>query len=398
VVAAERRAVAAVAIAAVAVFADMYLTQPLLPELSREYGVSPAVAGTSVSSVVLAIALASSAYGPLGDFLGRKRTMVAGSALLALSTLACAFAPSFPALVVLRAVQGVLVPAVSAVAVAYLGDLRGGRDPGALVGIYIGATVAGGLIGRVGSGLLAERFTWRGSFVAFALATLVATAALALFLRSPRPRPARDIGAAFADSYRAMGRHLSDLRLLGAFFVGATMFFGFIGLFTYLPYLLTSPPFSLDTGTVAWFYASYLAGVLTAPVAGRLSRTVSRRVLVAAGFAIALVGLALSAIASLWAIVAGTLVMNVGMFTAQAVAPAFVNVIAERAKGGANALYQAFYYVGAVFGSTLPGIAWERAAWPGVLWTCGTSLVLGLVAGWCSMREEPRAAALAARP
>jgi len=374
----ERRIITAVALAAVAVFADMYLTQPLLPALSREYGVSAAKAGTTISSVVLAIALTSSAYGPIGDFFGRKTTMFVGSTLLALATLGCAFAPSFPVLVILRGVQGLLVPSVSAVAIAYLGELRGARGIGTVVGVYIGASVAGGLLGRVVSGLIADwSSSWRGSFVAFALLTLAA----ALGLRTlPQPHVAvREgrIASAFAGAYREMGAHLFDSRLLGAFVVGASLFFGFIGVFTYLPYLLSGMPYALSTGEIAWFYASYVAGIFTAPAAGRLSQRVSRRLLMAGGLAVALAGLALTALPSLGAIFAGTLVLCVGMFTAQAIAPAYVNVAARTAKGGANALYQVFYYVGAVLGSTLPGVAFERAGWNGVLWTCGASLALG---------------------
>jgi len=391
--AAERRAVAAIAFAAIAVFADMYLTQPLLPALGQTYGVSPAVAGGTVSAVVFAIALASSAYGPLGDFLGRKRVMAGGCALLGLATLACAVAPDFHTLVALRALQGLLVPSVTAVAVAYLGDLGGKRDLGGLVGLYIAATVAGGFAGRVGSGVIAEASSWRASFVTFGFLTLVAAGALALALRERRRPRERNIGLAFAAAYGAMLRHAGNARLLGAFLAGATLFFGFIGVFTYLPYLLTSPPFSLSTGTVAWFYTSYVAGVFTAPIAGRLSRRLPRRALVAAGFLVALAGLALTAVASLWAIVLGTVVLCIGMFTAQAVVPAYVNVTARTAKGGANALYQAFYYVGAVFGSTLPGLGWEWFGWPGVLATCGASMLFGLVAFVVLCRDEPRAAA-----
>jgi len=62
-------------IATVAVYADMYITQPILPLLSHEFGVAPATAGLTVSIVVLAIALASSAYGPLSDIFGRKPVM-----------------------------------------------------------------------------------------------------------------------------------------------------------------------------------------------------------------------------------------------------------------------------------------------------------------------------------
>ena len=364
-------------LAAVAVFADMYVTQPLLPLLSAEYGVSAAVAGTTVSAVVFTIALASSAYGPLGDALGRKKVMAAGCALLALATLACGFAPGFTALVALRAVQGVLVPSVSAVAIAYLGDLRGGEDPGSLVGAYIGATVFGGLVGRVGSGLIAQASSWRTPFYVFAAVTLLAAAALFFALEEPK---AAETHNGFAAAYREMGAHVGNPRLFGAFLVAATLFFGFIGIFTYLPYLLSAPPFSLSTGTIAWFYAAYLAGVFTAPLAGRLSGRYSRRVLIAAGFVVALCGIALTALGALTAIAAGTIVLCIGMFAAQAIAPAYVNVTATTAKGGANALYTTFYYVGAVLGSTLPGLALERFGWSGVVWTCAASLVVGLVA------------------
>ncbi len=391
--AAERRAVAAIAFAAVAVFSDMYVTQPLLPALGAEFHVSPSVAGSTVSAVVFMIALTSSAYGPFADFLGRKRVMAGGCTLLGLATFACAFSPNLTALIVLRSLQGAFVPAVSAVAIAYLGDLRRKRDIGGLVGLYIAATVTGGMVGRVGSGLIADRWSWHASFVAYGCLTLAAALALALTLRERRVRAGRSMLAAFADSYRAMGRHLGDSREVGAFIAGGTLFFGFIGLFTYLPYLLTSPPFSLSTGTVAWFYASYAAGVFTAPIAGRLSARISRRLLMSIGFIVALAGLALTALPSLVAVALGTVVMCVGMFTAQAIVPAYVNVTATVAKGGANALYQAFYYVGAVFGSTLPGIGWERFGWHGVLLTCGASMLLGLVAMLALCREAPAAAA-----
>lgn len=391
--AAQRRAVAAIAFGAIAVFSDAYITQPLLPSLGRAYAVSPAVAGATVSAVVLAMALSSSAYGPLGDFLGRKRVMVGGCALLALATFACTFAPDFRSLVALRALQGLLIPSVSAVAVAFLGDLGGKRDIGSLVGIYIAATVSGGFVGRVGSGLIAGTWSWRASFVAYGVMTLLAAVGLALALRErARPRE-RNIGRAFAHAYGAMLGHIGNARLLGAFLAGATLFFGFIGVFTYLPYLLTAPPFSLSTGTVAFFYTAYVAGIFTAPIAGRLSLRFPRRAIVAAGFLLALAGLGLTAIGSLWAIVPGIVVLCIGMFAAQAVVPAYVNVTARVAKGGANALYQAFYYVGAVFGSTLPGLGWEWFGWPGVLATCGASMTLGLVAFLVLARDEPRVVA-----
>jgi len=70
------------------------------------------------------------------------------------------------------------------------------------------------------------------------------------------------------------------------------------------------------------------------------------------------------------------------MFTAQATAPAYVNAVARGAKGGANALYLAFYYVGATVGSVLPGYAWQALGWPGVVALCAGALLVGLLADW----------------
>jgi len=368
----------------------MYVTQPLLPLLSREYGLSATVAGASVSAVVLTIALLAAAYGPLADAIGRKPVMAYGCAALALATLACGFAPSFGALLVLRAIQGALVPSVSAVAVVYLGDLAGDRDPGSLVGAYIGATVLGGLVGRVGSGLIAQATTWRAPFFAFAAVTALAAAGLFLAAADVRPHGPR---TTLAGAYREMGAHFANPRLVLAFFVAGTLFFGFIGIFTYLPYRLSAAPFLLSTGAIAWFYASYAAGVVSAPLAGRFS-AVPRRILIAAGFAIAIAGTLLTAVPHAAAIAAGCAVLCVGMFVAQAVAPAYVNVTAKTGKGGANAVYQAFYYTGAVLGSTLPGIAFEHFGWNGVVVSCAASLAIGLLCG-LGLRGDARARALA---
>ena len=114
----------------------MYVAQPILPLFSHDFGIAPATAGLALSVVVLAIALSSSVYGLLSDAFGRKPVMVATCLLLTVPTFACAFAPSFAWLLVFRALQGALIPGLSGVAVAYLGDhyqRAGARERGRAV-------------------------------------------------------------------------------------------------------------------------------------------------------------------------------------------------------------------------------------------------------------------------
>jgi len=263
------------------------------------------------------------------------------------------------------------------------------REPGTLwanqapaylspqIALYM-ATVAGGLLGRVISRVVTELASWRTAFLAFASWTVLG--ALAMGYALPRQHNRKTIG--WASAYRGMLRHFRDRRLVGAFIIGGGLFFAFIGIFTYLPYYLTAAPFRLSTGLVSSVYIVYLAGVIVAPLTGRLSARFTRRAIMAAGLIIAGVGVAGTMIDRLAVIVPSLVVLCIGMFTAQSTAPAFVNAIAREAKGGAGALYLTFYYIGTTIGSVLPGYAWQAWGWAGVVMICAIALLIALLADW----------------
>jgi YNFM family putative membrane transporter len=372
----QRWALCSLYAATAAVYADMYITQPILPLLSREFSIAPATAGLTISAIVLSIAVASGAYGPLSDSLGRKPVMVWSCALLALPTLLCAIAPSIGVLIVFRCLQGLLVPGLTAVAVAFVGDQFEGPQLGAIVGGYIGATVAGGFIGRVVGGLIADQWHWRAAFVAFAALTLLGALIMALLL----PHQGGGNTISWLSAYQGMWRHVHNRRLLGAFLIGAMLFFTHSGVFTYLGYYLTAPPFQLSTGLASSVYAVFLVGLITAPLAGRLAAHMSHHTIMAIGLIITMLGTLGTLLPTLTLVMASLVVLMVGLFITQSNAPAFVNTTAITAKGGASALYLTFFYVGGAFGSVLPGYAWQSWGWPGVVSICASALILGLLA------------------
>jgi YNFM family putative membrane transporter len=98
-----------------------------------------------------------------------------------------------------------------------------------------------------------------------------------------------------------------------------------------------------------------------------------------AGFVVAAAAALGTLAGSVQAIVAALVVLCVGMFLVQGTAPAFVNATAREAKGGAGALYTTFYYLGATFGSVLPGYAWQAWGWPGVVGACLAAFSAGLL-------------------
>jgi YNFM family putative membrane transporter len=378
------RATGALCAGTVAAYAAMYVTQPILPVLSAEFGVPPATAGLSVSAVVLAIAAGSFLAGPLSDAIGRRRVMVGSLALLVLPTLACAAVRSFPELLFLRAVQGFLIPGVTAVAVAWAGDHYAPGTLRAAVGAVIAASVAGGLLGRVASGLVAAHAGWRSAFLVSA--GITAAGALGMALELPRGGPP---GAHWRGAFGGMVRHLGDRRLLGGFTLGFCLFFAFIAVFTYLPYRLAAEPFGLSTDAIASAYLVYLAGIVVSPLAGRLAARIAPERLMLAGLAVSAAGVLVTLAGSLAVLVTGLLVLVVGMFTAQAIGPSWVNEAAREAKGGANALYLASYYLGGTLGSWIPGLAWQRWGWAGVAAASLSALGAAAIAVRVLCRPEP---------
>lgn len=345
----RHRDVVALCAGTTVVFADMYATQPVLPLLSRDFNVTPSQAGLTVSIVALTIALASPVLGSLSDRFGRKFIIVTSLYALAASTFVCAICPSFSSLLATRALQGIFVPGISGVGVAYIGDRVERTRIATYVGIFIAANGMGGLLGRVFSGIVAGTHGWRATFVLYGAATLVAAIALHLFLkRDDTQRESSSILAAFSE-------HVRNRSLVGAFAAGALIFFAFVAFFTYVPYLLDGPPFRLRVDQTALVYLAYGAGVIASIVAGTAVRRFNAVFLMRIGAVVAAAGCLITLSPSLPAVTVGAIVLCTGMFIVQGIAPGYVNRTAVHAKASANALYQTAYYAGAVFWCCVAG-------------------------------------------
>ncbi|MDQ2902469.1 MAG: MFS transporter [Chloroflexota bacterium] len=366
------------------IFANMYTTQAILPVLSHDFQISAPTAGLTVSLLVLAVAIGSLFYGPLSDRVGRKKVMVSTSFLVIIPTLLCGLAPNFATLVVLRAVQGLLMPGLTSVAIPYVNEEFAGKDRGLAMGIYVSGLTLGGLFARVGSAALTGFYSWQISMLAFTLPTLIAALALWRFLPETnskikarqgeaRPHP----GDFLRQTLRDMGLHLHNRRLVGAFIIGFTLFFGFIGTFTYLPYYLTGPHFRLSTIMLGLVYLLWLTGVLS-PVAGTIAERIGSRRAIAFTMALAACGLLTTLIPSLPVVIVGLGMLAVGMFCTVPAVNLYLGEQATTAKGTAASMYLSLYYFGGSFGAVLPGVAFLWAGWMGVVLLCLGMVLIAL--------------------
>ncbi len=379
---ASRLTIPLIFVATITVFSNMYITQPVLPIIGAEFGLSPSQAGLTISGLVLAIAAASVFYGILSDRVGRKSVMVLSLAGLVLPTILCAVAPNFGWLVAFRVGQGLLIPGYTGIAITYLQEEMPVNQRGIAMGYYVAASVAGGFGGRLVGGVVTEvAHSWRFSFICFALIDLVVAFALWRYLPTSRHFVGRlslntgegDASIITTETASASGFrmatllvHLSNRQLVGVYIIGFCLMYSFLGLFTYLPYYLSKPPFDLSTLLISSVYVVYLVGMFSAPLSARLAPRLGRRNIIRIGFGIMLCGVLVTLVPALPVVFVGLLILCFGMFACQSTATALVgeSIRAGSGRGSAVSLYQLFFYVGASLGGFVPGLLWQLGGWP----------------------------------
>jgi MFS transporter, YNFM family, putative membrane transport protein len=364
------------------IFANMYTTQAILPVLSQAFSISAPTAGLTVSALVLAVACGSLLYGPLSDNIGRKPVMVGVSFLVLIPTLLCGLAPNFVLLVAFRTVQGLLMPGLTSVAISYVNEEFVGKGRGLAMGIYVSGLTLGGLFARGGSAVLASLYNWRIAMLAFALPTLIAALIMWRFLPEANSRKVRNarrsplpINSTFVRQIlHDMELHLRNRRLVGAFIIGFTSFFAFIGIFTYLPYYLTGPSFRLPTIALGLVYLLWLTGVCS-PAAGAIAARIGSRRAITFTMGLGAIGLLTSLVPILPIVLFGLGLLTIGMFSTVPAVNLYLGEQATTAKGTAASMYLSLYYFGGSIGAVLPGFALLWAGWYGVVFLC-----LGMVA------------------
>ena len=238
-------------IPALPIFADRYdLSDPAVVLI---FGIFPLAQLLTVIPLIGAL-----------DRIGRRPTMVAGSAALLVSTAGFAFADSLPLLILTRALQGSAAALVWTAGLAAISDVY----PQSQLGFRMGMaeTVGGGigLIGPVAGGALIELV---GTDEAFAIATVLPLVLLVLTLRVPESTHATEGAPPLREAFRRIASR-PEAR------AGLVALIAFAGMLAVVDSLL---PLDLDerldasTAAIGVVFGIGLAGlVIVAPLAGAL--------------------------------------------------------------------------------------------------------------------------------
>ncbi len=373
---------------------DMYL--PALPTITTELQTTQAAVQLTLTGTLVGLALGQLVIGPLSDALGRRRPLLAGTALHVLASLLVVLAPNIEVLGALRVLQGVGTAAGAVIALAIVRDLYTGRPAATMLSrLFLVMGAAPVLAPTIGGEVL--RFTsWRGIFVLLAVYGVALLIMGARALRETLPVEVRQplrVGAVL----RTYGGLLHDRTYVGLVLVaGLTM----AGLFSYVAgaSFVYQEQFGLDQQQFGLLFG---AGAVWLIAATQLNPVVLRRfapaqVLLAGSLtglasAAVLVLLATTGTGGLFGVVLPLWAVLFSSGLALPNAPALALSRHGEAAGAAAALLGAVQFgVGALV-SPLVGLLGNDAAAMGVVivsaFAIGTAVLLLVVRPWQLLDE-----------
>jgi len=360
-------------------FLNVYSMQSVLPLVMREFHASPVQAGFTVGATVLAMALVSPFMGMLSDALGRKVVICFSLFALAVPTALVPTADSLGAIIALRFLQGLAIPGIVVVIIAYISEEFRASNIARMTTAYVGGTVIGGFCGRFITGHVGDLLGWRGAFIT--LAALTFAGALLTTWRLPRSRhfvANRNVLGAL----RTLKNHLRQPSLLAACAVGFCVLFSLVSTFTYINLHLAAAPFNFSTAALANVFAVYLVGGVVTPLSGRFIPRFGFRRSILGALAFSACGLLLTLAPSIPAIIIGLTVCSSGVFICQSTTFSFIATNVSEGRSLATGLYNMTYYAGGAAGTWVAGTAYEAYGWGGSVLSIFVVQALAALIAW----------------
>jgi YNFM family putative membrane transporter len=367
----------AVAAAGFSTFLHLYAPQALLPELAREFGISAAQISAMITASTLAIALTAPFTGAAADVLGRKLLITTAMFAVTVPVLMETVATAPGSLIFWRFIEGLLLPPIFTVVLAYVGDEWPPAEVVGVAGLYVSASSLGGFCGRLVPGIIGDVAGWRYAFLAIAAIGLAG----AIVVAAKLPKEKRFVRSdGFLASGRQMLRHLGNPQLVATCVVGFGVLFNFIAIFTYVSFRLAAPPYNFTPSLLGAVFFTYLVGAVATPWTGRVVMRYGRRALMIGVIAVWLVGLALLLASPLTLILIGlSLCAGCGMLC-QATSTGYVTASANEGRSSAIGLYVSSFYIGGSVGGVAAGALWSAAGWWGVVaLSAGVVAMMGMI-------------------
>ncbi|MFB6160346.1 MAG: MFS transporter [Haloferacaceae archaeon] len=332
---------------------------PLLPAIVADLGLSPAQAGFALTLMMGLYAAVQYPSGRVSDQLSRTTVLAAGVGVMVVGFGLLTTATGYGALLLGVSLVGIGAGCYFSPARAFVSDLFVERR-GQAFGVHTAAGMVGGVLAATSAATVLAVATWRAAFLPSIALLVGVLVVLHRWSREPYVLDAVTLGVR-----ATVGRLFASTRIR-RLVVGYTLFAvtlqAFVG---FLPTLLQVEKGFSPTLASGGFALVYVVGVVTGPLAGRLSDRFQRARVVVGALALGVVGLVVLLVGGSVPVVGlGIVLTAVGLWAYVPTVQAYLmDLLANDSLGGDFGLLKTVYTGLGSLGPTYVGVVAERASY-----------------------------------
>lgn len=335
---------------------DTFLVSPLLPTLTRYYGITTSLSGFIVSAYAIGYMLSALLIGPISDRHDRKKILVGGLVVFTVATASCGLANTFAWMLITRFVAGVAAATAGPQIWAAIPVLFPRQQVVKVMGYAIAGLAVAQIVG-VPLGSYLAVWSWRFPFFFVGAIALILT--LLVMRLMPSLNDAKAAPASESIYRQLIGNH-PVMKLLAAYLLFQTAnFCGFAFIGTWF-----AKSFNLSVGAIGSFILLIGVGQFVGSLLGsRLVTWLGQPHAFLLEFILFIIGYVVLPFAN--SPLAATIILALIYTIGGALLPLFMSTLQEHAgsaRSTISALANAVMYLGEAIGGVIGGVLIKQFA------------------------------------
>ena len=367
-------------LAAMISVSTVFMTQSVFIEISNAFNVDITRTRFAFSVVSIFYAISFLFFGPAADRFDLQKMSSVGLFFSAVGVFAAATAGSFNSFIISMAVIGICASAVAASMFPYMVRIAPEEKKSIYLGSFVAASTTGMVVGRFLVGIMTSFWGLAYTFKIIAMTICIFSLLTTIVLNGNNTNDAPKPGEKHFKSYLKALKQMVSPELLPLLMIGFFLFFGFLGMVTFLTFRLAKAPFYFTSADIGWISLAGLTALIGAPLSGILARKTGVFKIMIASLSLCLISVQFMAwIPLALPVCTGLLLLFLGVYFCQ---PLIFLLISQKAPkkylGTASSFYVLFCIGGGSVSSVALGPVWTVLGWQGVTLICSGSLVIAM--------------------
>lgn len=350
-------------------FTLLYACQPLMPMLSAEFNLNATQASwvLSISMITLAISLLVISF--LSNFINHVKLMSGALLAAAIAMLFSATSSSFNELLCFRALLGIALGGLPAVAATFLSNQIEQSQLPKVIGFYIAGTAFGGMTGRILAAVLSELIGWRSTFMLLGIAGVVSALLFIKLLSLAEKNVTTTFQWNFLPAIsKTLKPQLQQPAYWALFAIGFFLTGSFTGLFNYINFRLQQSPYEISQSALSSLTLLYIFGIWSSFCSARIVARLGYAKAITGSLTLMLIGLWITSNSGLLLIILGISIFTFGFFLSHTLCSSYLASLVHLNKSIITAIYLFSYYLGSSVLSSYSGVAWQAGGWQQLTW------------------------------